>query len=123
MPKTSEFFLDMPESSNLTSSLETFLKSLLLTAFQEVHHNLTKEEEGKPNNHNDTVGAITFIMVFIAIFSFFIVSVLVIAIRSRSYDQLEEQYVKNCNMVESGGTTPVYFPGAKCLIHENKIAG
>lgn len=97
------------------------MKSLLLKAFQEVHQNVTKKEESI-HNQEDNAGAVTFIMVFIAIFSFFIVSVLVIAIRSRSYDQLEEQYVNNCNMVESGGTSPVYFQGAKCLIHENKTA-
>ncbi|XP_069801978.1 uncharacterized protein [Dendropsophus ebraccatus] len=50
------------------------------------------------------------------------VSVLVIAIRSHSYDQLEDQYVNNCNMPESRLSSPVYLQGAKCTIHENKTA-
>ncbi|XP_073525429.1 potassium voltage-gated channel subfamily E member 2-like [Phyllobates terribilis] len=106
----------------MTSSLENFVKSWLLTAIQELRQNLTHREEITHNNQEDTVGAVTFVMVLIAIFSFFIVSVLVIAIRSRSYDQLDEPYVNNCNMVESGVTRPVFFQGAKCLIHENKTA-
>ncbi|XP_069801977.1 potassium voltage-gated channel subfamily E member 2-like isoform X1 [Dendropsophus ebraccatus] len=116
-----KILLGMSESSNLTSSLETFVKSLLLTAIQEVKHNLTKKHEGT-SSQDDTAGAVTFIMVFIAIFSFFIVSVLVIAIRSHSYDQLEDQYVNNCNMPESRLSSPVYLQGAKCTIHENKTA-
>ncbi|KAM4044408.1 potassium voltage-gated channel subfamily E member 2-like [Anomaloglossus baeobatrachus] len=112
----------MSESGNMTSSLENFVKSLLFASIQELRQNLTHKEEIARNNQEDTVGAVTFVMVFIAIFSFFIVSILVIAIRSRSYDQLDEQFANNFNMVDSGVGRPLFFQGAKCVIHENKTA-
>lgn len=98
----------------------TFVKFLLITAFDAFKNTTQTEEKTQQTiNHDDLVGAVTFIMVFIGIFSFFIVAVLVIAIRSRSYDQLGEQYLNNCNMVESNLTIE-YFQEAKNLCHEIK---
>ncbi|XP_040195402.1 potassium voltage-gated channel subfamily E member 2-like [Rana temporaria] len=110
----------MSELGNLTLSMGTFVKFLLITAFDASKNTTQPEEKTQQTiNHDDLVGAVTFIMVFIGIFSFFIVAVLVIAIRSRSYDQLGEQYLNNCNLVESDSTIE-YFQGAKNLCHENK---
>uniref|UniRef100_A0A8C5MEK6 Uncharacterized protein n=1 Tax=Leptobrachium leishanense TaxID=445787 RepID=A0A8C5MEK6_9ANUR len=87
----------MPKIANQTLSLQNILKEFLERIFQEVQKNTTIQETVSQEtlNKDDMVGAVLFIMIIIAIFSFFTVSILVIAVKSRSFEQLEDPY-NNC---------------------------
>uniref|UniRef100_A0A6I8RPB6 Uncharacterized protein n=1 Tax=Xenopus tropicalis TaxID=8364 RepID=A0A6I8RPB6_XENTR len=79
----------MAGTANASSSLEHFFETSLKKLFLELHHNMSAVG-GSPERRlaeRDSVGPVVYIMVFIAILSFFIISLLVIAVKSRSYEQ------------------------------------
>ncbi|KAG8450219.1 hypothetical protein GDO86_002747 [Hymenochirus boettgeri] len=78
----------MEDAINLTSSLETILKKLVVELYQNMSR---KEASQKGHSQADSIGSTAYILVLIAVFSFFIISLLVIALKSRSYDQLPDQ--------------------------------
>ncbi|KAM4795609.1 potassium voltage-gated channel subfamily E member 2-like [Rhinophrynus dorsalis] len=110
--------------TNFTSSLEKFLENLLKNFLDETYKNIT-QKEGKTERsleNKDLDGAVAFIMILLGIFAFFIISVLVIAVKSRSYEQPED-LPSDYNASDSDVKSALHIQeGIKCLIHKNKAA-